>query len=194
MDIDALWRTSVNDDDNSVSSNSDIEFQHRRASFESRRTIGAGSSFSKRRSSIALRASSSVSKGAQRRSSLMQMRETTKDVERAIQAVTEESAQKPVTGRKLVLPSGVIHFSKERAWQEPSIKTIRRDYVSNGIIFPKYQEGLKAYYAKDWTQAKQCFETVISQRDDGPSRYFLKKMAENDDAPPSPFVGYEMIR
>ena len=96
--------------------------------------------------------------------------------------------------KKLVLPEGVCHYS-ERAWLDPDIRKIRHSYVSNGIFFPKYEEGLKAYCLKDWTHAKQCFELVLSQREDGPSRHFLRKIAEHNGVPPRNFVhGYTMER
>ena len=96
--------------------------------------------------------------------------------------------------KKLVLPEGVCHYS-ERAWLDPDIKKIRHSYVSNGIFFPKYKEGLNAYCLKDWTHAKQCFELVLAQREDGPSRYFLRKIAEHNGVPPRNFVyGYTMER
>ena len=123
----------------------------------------------------------------------MPLRDASKDIEKAIQqaqaaALAEDKkAERPP--KELVLPTGVRHYN-ERVWFEPDIKTIRRDYVSNGIIFPKFQEGLKSYYTKDWEHAKKCFETVLTQREDGPSRYFLGLMAEHDGKPPRSFIGY----
>jgi len=190
MDIEALWRPIVADDDNSMSGN--IETQQRQSFGPS------ASSLTKRRSHLVRRASftarempsliTSSSVRKDRRSSFIPARDSSKsDMEKAIQAVTEELTERPI--RTLVLPSGVRHYN-ERAWLEPDIKKIRRDYVSNGIIFPKYQEGLKSYCAKDWEHAKQCFEFVLSQRDDGPSRCFLGRIAEHNGVPPRNFVGY----
>ena len=95
--------------------------------------------------------------------------------------------------KKLVLPEGVCHYS-ERAWLDPDIKKIRHTYVSNGIFFPKYKEGLKSYCLKNWTHAKQCFELVLTQQEDRPSRHFLRKITEHGSVPPRNFVGYTMER
>lgn len=91
--------------------------------------------------------------------------------------------------RALILPSGAANYS-DKSWFEADIKTIRHDLVSNGVFFPKFDDGLKSYYAKDWEHAKKCFETVLSQRDDGPSRYFIKCMEKYGGKPPKDFLGY----
>jgi len=91
----------------------------------------------------------------------------------------------------LVLPTGERHYN-DRAWLEPDIRKIRRDFVSNGIIFPKFQEGLNSYFAKDWSNAKQCFELVLTEREDGPSMYFLEQMAEHNGIPPRDFLSYSL--
>jgi hypothetical protein len=172
MDIDALWRTPPAEDDNSVSSSSDI--------FEQWRTSGpaAVSSLSKRRQTPLVR-----------RTSISLPRAST---ERTLQtAVTAEEKAAERQEKELILPTGPRHYN-DRAWLEPDIKKIRRDFVSNGIIFPKFQEGLNSYFAKDWSNAKKCFELVLTQRDDGPSLYFLERMAENDGVPPRNFMGYSV--
>lgn len=122
-------------------------------------------------------------------------RETFKlDTKEPIQNVTEETPDDDGRARKrLVLPEGACHYDS-RAWLDPDIKKIRHNYVSDGIFFPKYKEGLKSYCSNDWTRAKECFELVLAQRDDGPSRYFLGKIAEHGCVPPGSFVGYTMER
>ena len=208
MDIDALWRGPGNDED-STTSVSDAE-QRPASAGQLQRASG---SLSRRRSHLTRRASLTGFSGKEqpspgslkrttqsRRSSFMPLvsrRSSGEDFKTfAAQAAAEEMAErlaeKPVN-RTLVLPTGTSPYS-EKAWLEPDIKTIRRDYVANGIIFPKYAEGLKSYYAKDWAQAKQCFEFVLTQRDDGPSRYFLKKMEEHDNQVPRSFIGYSVER
>ena len=206
MDIDALWENPLGgDDDNSTTNNSDSE---------QRWTVGPGISGSSsnpmsslRRASLVRRSSFTAreiptsltsGRGSRRRgSTFMPNRDgsSTRDLEMPAQAVRlaidEKNVEKP--SKTLVLPTGVHHYH-ERAWLEPDIKKIRHAYVANGIIFPKYQEGLKSYFAKDWERAKMCFEFVLSQRDDGPSRYFLGKMAEYHGVPPRNFTGYTIER
>ena len=211
MDIEALRRPAANpnDDDGSTSSVSE------RAQ---RQTIGPGATPSLTRRSSTLnvmqrptllrRASftardvptssgSIITRGSMRRSSAAVPNAASSELEtaalRAIKAaVTEEGEKSANAPEELVLPTGVHHYT-ERSWLEPDIKAIRRDYVANGIIFPKYQEGLKAYYSKDWAQAKQCFEFVLTQRDDGPSRYFLGLMKQHDGVAPRNFIGYGVV-
>lgn len=199
MDIDALW-TSPSDDDNENSTTSNSEL-------EKRSTVGPGgvSSLKQRRSALVRRASftareipsslsSNPNRSSHRRSSFIPAaREASTDIEKAVQAAiaAEEEAEKPT--KTLILPTGVRHYS-EKSWLEPDIKKIRHAYVANGIIFPKYQEGLKSYYAKDHEHAKKCFEFVLTQRDDGPSRYFLGLIAEHGGALPRNFIGYTIER
>ena len=168
MDIDALWRSPSNEDDNSVSSSSDI--------IEQWRLAGPSMSATRRRPTVSRRASYSLPKSFEKSS-------------QAVLAAEAKNVDK--SDRELVLPNGLRHYS-ERAWLEPDIRNIRRDFVSNGIIFPKFQDGLKSYFAKDWSNAKKCFELVLTQREDGPSLYFLELMAEHDGVPPRDFIGYSL--
>jgi len=205
MDIDALWRPPSADDDNSTT-NSDI--LQDMIQQQQRHTLGGQgssvvSSLTKRRPTLPRRhsliretpGSSSISVprniGHLRGSLFIPNKDAHKtEIQKTIQAVAEEMAEKqPTMSKTLVLPTGVRHYD-EKAWRESDIKKIRRDYVKNGIIFPKYQEALRSYCAKDWEHAKQCFEFVLTQRDDGPSRCFLRRMAENDGVPPRNFIGF----
>jgi hypothetical protein len=115
------------------------------------------------------------------------------DIEKAISAAAPTVEQAADRAGDLVLPNGMQHYS-EKSWHASDIKKIRREYVSSGIIFPKYQEGLKAYYTKDWEHAKKCFELVLSQREDGPSSHFLNLIAEHGGVPPKKFIGYTVER
>jgi hypothetical protein len=94
-----------------------------------------------------------------------------------------------IKSRELDLPTGVCDYD-ERCWLSPDIKTIRHAYVSNGIIFPMFESGLIAFYGSQWKHAKQCFERVLTQIDDGPSKYYLKIIDEHDGVPPPDFIGY----
>ena len=213
MDIDALWRTPAGDDD-IHSANSDNQFEQQRWAISSGNVTG-GSSSAKKRSSIRARRASltsldipaSISKSSRRLSTIPKEAKSSNDInttrsvrvtpqindamEKALRAAAaEEKAEKPPT--TLVLPTGVQAYS-DRVWLEPDIKKIRRDY-QEGLMFPKYAEGLKSYYAKDWEQAKKCFEFVLTKKDDGPSRYFLRLMAEYDGVPPRNFLPYTIVK
>ena len=91
--------------------------------------------------------------------------------------------------RELDLPTGPSEYN-EKCWLSKDIKRIRRSYVTNGVVFPMFESGLIAFYGSQWDHAKQCFEHVLSQMEDGPSRYYLKKIEENDGVPPPDFIGY----
>jgi hypothetical protein len=89
---------------------------------------------------------------------------------------------------ELVLPKGPAFYSRS-IWLSPEMKRMREKYVS-GIFFQKYDCGLQAFYNKDWEMAKQCFMTVLDEFDDGPSRYFMKQIKDNDGVPPRDFLPY----
>jgi len=91
---------------------------------------------------------------------------------------------------ELVLPTGHALYS-HNIWQSPDMKKIRERFVE-GLFFPKYQAGLQAYYAKDWELARQCFEIILENFDDGPSKYFMDKMMENNWIPPKDFLEYSL--
>lgn len=195
MDIDALWKVpSTNEDDgNSVTSNSDVE---------TRRSFGKSSL--KRRSSIRrltlnqssneLGTSAHVRANAQKQKSLRRISLTAptnspfRDLENVLDDIETPEPRKKI----LVLPTGVSKYS-DRSWTEPDIKAIRHDLVTKGVLFPKFDDGLKSYIAKDWEHAKKCFETVLSQRDDGPSRHFLKCIEKHGGKPPRDFIGYKIV-
>ena len=198
MDIDALWRAPADDDNNSTTnSNNEIEM---------RRTLGGpGSNVSSKRSSLQQRRASftsladiptSLNRSSRRGSSFIpndkKSSKEMREVMQAAAAAADDKVDRPVLSKTLVLPTGVHRYT-DRDWLEPDIKKIRRDY-QEGLIFPKFQEGLKSYYAKDWERAKACFEFVLTQREDGPSKYFLGLMAEHGGIPPRNFLGYSVVR
>jgi len=82
----------------------------------------------------------------------------------------------------------------DRVWLDPDMKRIRRVFVSNGIFFSKFDDGLKSYYARDWSHAKSCFELILSKfGNDGPSKYFLGCIEEHGGVPPRDFIGYGRV-
>ena len=62
--------------------------------------------------------------------------------------------------------------------------------LSPVYLFQTFSDGLKSYYAQDWQHAKSCFETVLTQIDDGPSRYYLTQIEQHNGVPPRDFIGY----
>ncbi|EJK70155.1 hypothetical protein THAOC_08507 [Thalassiosira oceanica] len=203
-DVDALWRNQAVDDDNSTTDNSvrsDSGARHslvnRRSVLGSRRSSFAGreipqnsphSSFTAgvRNSSSSTRRSSFT-----RPSSLTGRNAPTIDMGSLMTKVNDQ-ALSDSNMKKLVLPRGTRKYS-DRCWLEKDIKTIRRDIVSSGVFFPKFDQGLKSYYNKDWEHAKQCFELILSSRDDGPTIYFMEQMEKHDFVPPKDFDGYRVV-
>ncbi|KAL3916282.1 MAG: hypothetical protein SGILL_005246 [Bacillariaceae sp.] len=88
---------------------------------------------------------------------------------------------------ELILPTGPSLYSPN-VWLQADIRKIRRRYTS--LIFHTYSSGLQKYYSKDWQGAKVCFETVMENFDDGPSKYFLEEMRKHDYVPPPHFQPY----
>lgn len=89
---------------------------------------------------------------------------------------------------ELVLPTGPALYS-HNVWQSPDMKRIRDKFVQ-GLFFQKFQAGLQAFYSKDWDMARQCFQTVLENFDDGPSKYFMDKIMKNKGVPPKDFLEY----
>merc|ERR1712146_400602 len=89
---------------------------------------------------------------------------------------------------ELVLPTGPALYS-HNVWQSPDMKKIRDRYVQ-GLFFQKYNTGLQAYYNKDWSAARSCFQSILENFDDGPSKYFLTQIKQNNGIPPKDFREY----
>ena len=192
MDIDALWKAPpTNDEDaNSTTSNSDVET--RRSAKKSVKRRSSIRRLNLNSSSAEILGGSTLTKQRSRRfsSATNAMNNPFRDLDNIMDDIETPETRKK--SRCLVLPTGITKYS-DKSWLEPDIKTIRLDLVSNGVLFPKFDDGLKSYYARDWDHAKQCFETVLSQRDDGPSRYFLKCIEKHGGKPPRDFIGYKVV-
>jgi class 3 adenylate cyclase len=89
---------------------------------------------------------------------------------------------------ELVLPTGPALYS-HNVWQSPDMKRIRDKFVK-GLFFQKFNAGLQTFYGKDWETARQCFQTVLDNFDDGPSKYFMSQIKENKGVPPKDFLEY----
>mmetsp|Transcript_29728 Transcript_29728/g.59764 ORF Transcript_29728/g.59764 Transcript_29728/m.59764 type:complete len:1176 (-) Transcript_29728:21-3548(-) len=189
MDIDALWKVpSTNEDDgNSTTSNSDVETRRslKKAALKRRSSVRR---LTVAQSSGELGGSTIQRTKSRRFSSTTVVNLPFRDLENVVDDIEAPEARK----RILILPSGVSKYS-DKSWTEPDIKAIRNDLVSKGVLFPKFDDGLKSYIAKDWEHAKKCFETVLIQRDDGPSRYFLKCIEKHGGKPPRDFIGYKIV-
>jgi len=90
---------------------------------------------------------------------------------------------------ELVLPTGPTLYNAN-IWLNEDMRKIREKFSKDFPFFQKFNSGLQSYYAKEWDYAKQCFETVIEKFDDGPSRYFLKQIQDNNGVPPPNFLPY----
>jgi class 3 adenylate cyclase len=89
---------------------------------------------------------------------------------------------------ELVLPTGPALYS-HNVWQSPDMKRIRDKFVQS-LFFQKFNAGLQAFYGKDWDLAKQCFQTVLENFDDGPSKYFMEQIKAHKGVPPKDFKEY----
>lgn len=89
---------------------------------------------------------------------------------------------------ELILPTGPALYNSN-VWLSEDMRRIRQLY-SDGLFFQKFNSGFLAYYAKDWEHATQCFQTILERFDDGPSRYFLNLINENNGVPPRDFKPY----
>mmetsp|Transcript_3400 Transcript_3400/g.6552 ORF Transcript_3400/g.6552 Transcript_3400/m.6552 type:complete len:1192 (-) Transcript_3400:141-3716(-) len=181
MDIDALFSTPDNEDDASVGSEADMSIRGRRRSM--------------RRSSKAQPQQNTENSATNKRRSLTHKGvdsfrfDSSADLVKSV----EDTIEKSVRQRRLVLPTGMNRYS-DRVWLDPDMKRIRRVFVSNGIFFSKFDDGLKSYYARDWSHAKSCFELILSKfGNDGPSKYFLGCIEEHGGVPPRDFIGYGRV-
>jgi len=93
-----------------------------------------------------------------------------------------------VAALKLVLPTGQALYNAN-VWTNEEMRTLRQLY-SDGLFFQTFSSGLQSFYSKDWDHARQCFSTILERFEDGPSRYFLNQIENNNGRPPRDFLGY----
>lgn len=86
--------------------------------------------------------------------------------------------------KELILPTGPA-FYNANVWLKEDMRLIRQQYTSE--VFETFNLGLERYYEKDWTGARQCFESILERLDDGPSRYFSEQMKKHNWKPPHDF-------
>jgi len=89
---------------------------------------------------------------------------------------------------ELVLPTGPVVYSAQ-VWVDEEMRKLRHLY-SDGLFYQKFSSGLNSFYSRDWEHAQQCFRTILDRFEDGPSRYFLNQIEENNGIPPRNFNGF----
>lgn len=90
--------------------------------------------------------------------------------------------------QRLVLPTGPV-FYNQNVWKSEEISKIRSKF-EDGCFSRKFNSGLKAFYRKDWIEAKECFTDLVEKYEDGPSKYFLAEIRKYNGRPPRHFIGY----
>ena len=90
--------------------------------------------------------------------------------------------------QRLVLPTGPV-FYNQNVWKSEEIIKIRSKF-EDGLFSRKFNSGLKAFYRKDWIEAKECFTDLVEKYEDGPSKYFLAEIRKYNGRPPRHFIGY----
>jgi len=85
---------------------------------------------------------------------------------------------------ELILPTGPALYSPN-IWLQEDMRRIREPYTSD--VFQTFNSGLQKYYDKDWSGARQQFETILERLEDGPSRFFLEQMKKHNWRPPPDF-------
>ena len=202
MDIDALWRTSTKKSADNADSASDTDSINESAKGSKREML------EKKVSST--RHAAGLLKGPRRRSvNRLKPNNATGDTNSdefkpsnsASEAATIVAASVmagstelgPDEGNRqmtpeLILPKGPTLYNAN-VWLDEEMRKIR-ELFSDGLFFQKFNSGLQSYYARDWEHAKQCFQTILERFDDGPSRYFLNCIQDNNGVPPRHFPGY----
>ena len=89
--------------------------------------------------------------------------------------------------KELVLPTGPALYNAN-IWLQADMRRIRHQYTS--VVFESFNSGLRRYYDRDWTGARQCFESILERFEDGPSRYFFNQMKKHNWKPPADFQSY----
>jgi hypothetical protein len=93
---------------------------------------------------------------------------------------------------ELILPVGPALYNAN-VWVSKQMKQIRVKFY-DGIFFQTFNSGLQAFYLRDWETAAQCFSTILSNFEDGPSRYFYNQVWDAEKSalrkPPRSFRGY----
>mmetsp|Transcript_4137 Transcript_4137/g.6912 ORF Transcript_4137/g.6912 Transcript_4137/m.6912 type:complete len:899 (+) Transcript_4137:215-2911(+) len=202
MDIDALWRTTSKNSADNADSASDTDSINESAKGSKREVM-------EKKASTRHVHGGGLLKGPRRRSmnrlkpnatgdtSSEEFKPSTSAVEAATIVAASVAAGSMEFGHdegirqmppELILPTGPTLYNAN-VWLSEDMRKIR-ELFSDGLFFQKFNSGLQSYYARDWEHAKQCFQTILERFDDGPSRYFLKCIQDNNGVPPRHFPGY----
>merc|ERR1712232_88636 len=92
---------------------------------------------------------------------------------------------------KLVLPNGYAMYNED-VWLNATMNKIRHR-ANDGLFFQQFNSGLHSYYARDWAEAKQCFQSILDRFEDGPSRLFLSEIEKYNGVPPPDFKDYHEL-
>ena len=102
--------------------------------------------------------------------------------------VEEDGEPTEAVYEKLILPTELCIYDP-KIWLGEDMRQIRGRYT-DGVFFQKFNTGLQMYFNGDWENARDCFQMIDSRINDGPSRYFLKKMQDTNYYPPRGFTGW----
>jgi len=89
----------------------------------------------------------------------------------------------------LSLPTGLSIY-RDTVWRSQEFRGLFKRFDND--FFQRYNEGLNSYYARDWTRAQECFESLERDFNDGPSKYFLNLIKEHGK-PPKNFASYRVV-
>jgi len=88
----------------------------------------------------------------------------------------------------LILPTGSVPF-RNSDWLSSDMMKLRSKYI-DGDVFREYNKGLNYFYDGSWTDAEPYFRSLATKYDDGPSKYFLRRIEECGGVPPANFLPY----
>jgi len=88
------------------------------------------------------------------------------------------------------LPNSVIDYDRG-VWVDVKMMLIRNKFDLG--FFLNFDDAIDLYKEGDWMGAKEMFEELISDYQDGPSKHFMKLMAESNFLPPRNFTGFGQL-
>ena len=102
----------------------------------------------------------------------------------------EDGSTKTPTRRspKLEIPTGFVTY-KESDWQTEDMLEMRKKYADFPFL-KWYSIALEAFYNQNWSLASRHFLMILDRFEDGPSRYFMKKIEANNHVPPKNFRNF----
>jgi len=92
----------------------------------------------------------------------------------------------------VILPTSRFLFSLKNDFTTNEMRCMVEKY-SDGLFYQTFQTGLNSFYSRDWDRAKQSFESILDRIDDGPSKYYLKRISATNGVPPRCFKHYNTM-